>query len=1253
MGYANPEQTAGGIHTRLFSRAFIVDDGSKRVVFVSAEIGMISQRLRLEVLKELELKYGDLYRQDNVVLSGTHTHAGLAGYFQYTLFMITSKGYIKSSIQPIVSGIVKSIDLAHRNMRPGRIFINKGELLNNTRNRSPHSYMRNPEEERKRYQYDTDKQVVTLKFTDLDGDGIGMLSWFAVHSVSMHETNKMVSSDNLGYAAYLFEQDKNIGFLPGKGPFVAALASANSGDASPNTRGPYCINTGERCDYLNSSCPIGGNEMCLAFGLGEDMFESTRLIAENIYKKTKELYSKAEQELQGSIHAAHQSVNMTDITIQLNSTHTGKTCKPALGHSFAAGTTDGGGALNFTQGKCSVEGDPFWDSIRDALTGVPSQETQDCHVPKPILFNTGELDWPVPWHPAIVDVQIITIGSLAIVAVPGEVTTMSGRRIREAVKQELETQGAFTNAEVVVAGLCNVYTHYITTYEEYQVQRYEAASTIYGPHTLSAYIQQFRGLARAIAQGNVGNLPKGPEPPFFNKLFTLLPDTPIDRKPENTAFGQVLQQADAIYKVGELVNVTFVAGNPRNSGDMRDQTFITVEKFHNSTNTWEVVHTDASWETRSMARKAVWCGLSSLELLFMVLFLLMTVVTVGLITVLAINFNSQTQEPEEPIPSAKPSENPFLIGVGRADCTGPVGDIPLMGYANAEQTAAGIHTRLFSRAFIVDDGSKRVVFVNADIGMASQRLRLEVLKELQLKYGDLYRQDNVIISGTHTHSGLAGYFQYTLFMITSKGYIKSSIQPIVSGIVKSIERAHNSMRPGRIFVNKGETVGSNFNRSPHSYLNNPEEERQRYKSNTDEQIVTLKFTDLDGDGIGSFSWFAVHAVSMNYTNRMVSSDNLGYASYLFEQEKNIGSFPGEGPFVAAFATGNSGDASPNTRGPYCVNTGEKCDYLNSSCPIGGTKMCVAFGPGDNMFESTRIVGENIYKKAKELYSSAEQELQGSVHAAHQWVNMTDVTVQLNSTHSVGAVEGDPFWDGIRDALLGAPSKEIQDCQNPKPILFSTGEMNWPLPWHPAIVDVQIITIGSLAIVAVPGEATTMSGRRIREAVKQELEKHNAFTNPEVVITGLCNAYTHYITTYEEYQVQRYEGASTIYGPHTLSAYIQHFRGLAKAIAEARISRIGKVEELPKGPEPPFFSNVFSLLADAPVDKKPENTTFGQVLDQVQPVYKVGEVVSVTFVAGNPRNSGDMRDKTFITVEKFHDNTGAWEVVHTDASWETR
>lgn len=36
------------------------------------------------------------------------------------------------------------------------------------------------------------------------------------------------------------------------------------------------------------------------------------------------------------------------------------------------------------------------------------------------------------------------------------------------------------------------------------------------------------------------------------------------------------------------------------------------------------------------------------------------------------------------------------------------------------------------------------------------------------------------------------------------------------------------MKPGRIYRSRGELDGSSLNRSPHSYLNNPEDERHRY-----------------------------------------------------------------------------------------------------------------------------------------------------------------------------------------------------------------------------------------------------------------------------------------------------------------------------------------------------------------------------------------------------------------------------------------
>ena len=48
---------------------------------------------------------------------------------------------------------------------------------------------------------------------------------------------------------------------------------------------------------------------------------------------------------------------------------------------------------------------------------------------------------------------------------------MAGRRLRESVKNAAESMGE--PVFPVLAGLSNTYTHYITTFEEYQKQRYE------------------------------------------------------------------------------------------------------------------------------------------------------------------------------------------------------------------------------------------------------------------------------------------------------------------------------------------------------------------------------------------------------------------------------------------------------------------------------------------------------------------------------------------------------------------------------------------------------------------------------------------------------------------------------------------------------------------------------------------------------------------------------------------------------------
>lgn len=62
----------------------------------------------------------------------------------------------------------------------------------------------------------------------------------------------------------------------------------------------------------------------------------------------------------------------------------------------------------------------------------------------------------------------------------------------EAIRAKLIASGVVgEDAYVVIAGPANAYAHYITTPEEYSVQRYEGASTLYGPCKFQPFLVSF------------------------------------------------------------------------------------------------------------------------------------------------------------------------------------------------------------------------------------------------------------------------------------------------------------------------------------------------------------------------------------------------------------------------------------------------------------------------------------------------------------------------------------------------------------------------------------------------------------------------------------------------------------------------------------------------------------------------------------------------------------------------------------------
>ncbi|EJU01922.1 Neutral/alkaline nonlysosomal ceramidase [Dacryopinax primogenitus] len=623
MGYADQNQLGTGLHMRLRARAFVVasDDLQDRWVLINADICMGDTAVRLGVLEKLAELYSGLYTTQNVAIVGTHSHAGVGGYLQNVLPQITSRGFVRESYDAIVQGIVLAVQRAHESLRPGNLELGVTTLLDTNINRSPYAYNANPEEERARYQYDQDKDFVLLRFGDEEGRDRGFASFFSVHGTSLYRNNTLISGDNKGMAAYLYESYMEPDTPPGNNTFVAGFFQASVGDTSPNTFGAFCetgADAGKPCSYMNSTCN-GQAQGCQGRGPGWQVsdYESNRIIGYNQFQAARSVLSSLTRtNLSGNVRAVHRYVDMSDYQFKLSNGSDVSTCPPALGYSFAGGTSDGAGKLGFTQNRNGTETNPFWQYVKGAIGGTPTADQADCHFPKPILFNTGFAHTPYDWSPSIVDMQMFRIGQIIILIVPAEFTTMAGRRLMESVHNELFTQGVVgEHSRIILTGPANTYTHYVSTPEEYRIQRYEGASTLFGPWTLDAYKSIFTSLVSYVADTAMPIPDPGPSPPDLRsqqKSFHL----PVvnDNAPSSKSFGTVLEDVEQnrTYHRGESVSARFQAANPRNNLRLED-TYLRVEVTDGTT--WKTVRTDSHPSTVfEWTRTSVLLGTSEVKI---------------------------------------------------------------------------------------------------------------------------------------------------------------------------------------------------------------------------------------------------------------------------------------------------------------------------------------------------------------------------------------------------------------------------------------------------------------------------------------------------------------------------------------------------------------------------------------------------------------------------------------------------------------
>lgn len=623
---------------------------------------------------------------------------------------------------------------------------------------------------------------------------------------------------------------------------------------------------------------------------------------------------------------------------------------------------------------------------------------------------------------------------------------------------------------------------------------------------------------------------------------------------------------------------------------------------------------------------------------------------------------SNRPPPPPPAPGnfAVPAKEVITIGAGVSDITGPAAEVGMMGYAKSEQKTSGIHMRLYARAFVFANPStgKRVVFVSAEIGQLFSSIKQGVMRNLAARYGALYTDANVQLAATHTHAGPGGYSHHALMNFTSFGFVKESYDAIVQGITAAIVQAHDRASPGSLRVANGDVMNASVNRSTPAFRRNPDQAGELNRL-----MTTVTIDRPSGAPTGAISWFAVHNTSLPQTNTLIGSDNKGYAAYRMEKERGtILPFQNPGGFVAAFPNSDEGDLSPNIASGFT-------------------------GPGVDPFDSVRIIGDRQYERADALSRSSGEHVGGVIDFRHTFTRMPGLvvtgTTQRNgaggntlcngaygASFAAGAEDGPSGlggfsegmvydarnaagWENLRRSFMNGPmpgpfrnpfqgvfnaaDAVVNDpCQRPKPVLLPSGFLGWT----PDVLPFQLLRVGSLAIAGVPSEMTVQAGRRLRARIASSLAPKGV---RHVIITGLANEYSGYVTTPEEYDAQNYEGASTQFGRLTLDAYLQVFGQLADAMAAGTAVPAGAVQ-------PDKSQGQITLQTGVVYDDKRLVETFGQVMQQPPASVNRGGTVTATFRAGHPKN-GLRTNDSYLLVERKVGTS--WQRVAWDSMPETR
>ena len=466
--------------------------------------------------------------------------------------------------------------------------------------------------------------------------------------------------------------------------------------------------------------------------------------------------------------------------------------------------------------------------------------------------------------------------------------------------------------------------------------------------------------------------------------------------------------------------------------------------------------------------------------------------------------------------------------------------------------ARGYASRLYARAFFFADSTgSTLILVSCDFFAVPGGLSAMVSKRVGQKWasrGLLIPPEAIIIAATHTHQGPGNYLtavSYNQYGSKYPGFDKRLLSFLANRIADAIDSAvsdgvgggaaklsirHSDVSSGLLMNRSPATFLSNWNAqrimdslNPRMTKCNPVFEQGEARANyweapgcprlraVDRNMTILEVTRADAT-IALLVFFAVHPTVLEHSAPFYSSDFVGRAVSTLESESVIKSDRRQ---IVGFFNGAEGDVVARRSGRDLLDVQRVSDSLLANIRN------VRSRPADDL-PLTAIVTRGAMLTPGHRYGIApwgtiglpKSPLMGAPGLGGPEDDRT-VFFELGWHQGLSDVPGE--GQGGKLGALDLPLLSIRLTH-----LFA------PDYAFPRELPVRYAEIGKLKLVAMPGELSTAAGRMLRDS----LGDHGRFE-----IIGLANEYTSYVATPDEYEVQDYMAASTIWGPNEMRVFL--------------------------------------------------------------------------------------------------------------------